>query len=124
MLSQTFAHRVKEAREAKGMAQYDVAQALGLRGVTTVWRWEKAEAFPSVDTIERLSEVLGQPAHWFFQEESNTGATASATSKPDSTDAPKVNELAPARKGRRKLSGRPGAPIWLAPTICELPLAV
>lgn len=66
MLSERFAARLKYARGRKKLSQFDVAVALGVKGTATVYKWEKGDFFPGLDTVEKLGNLLGVDPHWFF----------------------------------------------------------
>lgn len=54
----TFAERLKKAREAKGLSQADLADAVGVRA-QQIWRYEAGRAIPdNYERVEKLAEVL------------------------------------------------------------------
>lgn len=57
--------RIKSARRAKGLRQFDLAGYLGVNRVT-VTVWELGQVAPRNDHLSKLSEVLGQPVTWFL----------------------------------------------------------
>ena len=53
----TFALRIKELREEKGLSQAKLAQALGI-GVGSVGMWESTSEIPPVKKLLRISEFF------------------------------------------------------------------
>lgn len=58
--------RIKSARDAAQLSQYQLAQAIGVTP-NTIWRYEHGEMRPRGDVIVRLAEKLGRPVEWFYQ---------------------------------------------------------
>lgn len=52
--------RIRDAREAKGWLQKDLARACHVEPVT-VSRWERGVTAPDLNTIERIAAALDQP---------------------------------------------------------------
>lgn len=50
--------KIRALREAKGLSQRELADALGL-DQTTVSAWERGVAEPTVFNLRRLADVLG-----------------------------------------------------------------
>lgn len=55
--------KIRQAREAKGWSQYDLADELNTNA-GTVSRWEGG-AFPKRIGLPRIAEALGKPVEWF-----------------------------------------------------------
>ena len=53
----TFGKRLKEAREAKGLSQKELAQEIGSIN-TVIGRYEKDKMKPSIDVVKKLAEKL------------------------------------------------------------------
>lgn len=49
---------IKQAREAAGLKQHEVAQRVGV-SQSSVCAWEKGEAYPSAENLIKLADVLG-----------------------------------------------------------------
>lgn len=56
---------LRAARDAKGLTQREVAQAIGTEGFQ-VSRWEKGRVRPNDVTLARLAEALDVEFVWFF----------------------------------------------------------
>lgn len=63
---------LREAREASGLTQSDLARALGI-SPQSVQQWEKGVSAPKIDRLSAVASVLGIPV------EALTGNTAAAT---------------------------------------------
>ena len=48
---------MRSAREAKGLTQYDIADAMGVR-MQSVWRWEHGQQRPLRDQAQAIAELL------------------------------------------------------------------
>ncbi len=55
---------IQEAREAKGMTQRQLADAIG-SSFWAVSSWERGVRMPAADTFQRLARVLGVPMEQF-----------------------------------------------------------
>lgn len=53
-------HRLKEAREQRGLAQKDVADLIGLPDSHTVGRWERGESLPQPHYRQKLTQLFGK----------------------------------------------------------------
>ena len=51
---------LRAIRRAKGLSQKDLSSLLD-KDQTTISKWEKEKAKPSIDTMEKLSQVLKVP---------------------------------------------------------------
>lgn len=60
--------RLREAREANGLSQRDLADKLGLK-VAIVSHWETGRRLPSLDVLVRLCEVLNRTPEFFLVED-------------------------------------------------------
>lgn len=49
---------IKQAREAAGLKQYEVARRLGI-SQSSVSAWEKGEAYPAAENLIKLADILG-----------------------------------------------------------------
>lgn len=61
-----FSSRIKQAREQRGITQKMLAIKLGI-AQTTVSGWENGAKRPSVDTIVRLSQILGVTTDYLLE---------------------------------------------------------
>ena len=61
-----FSNRIKEARERQKMTQKMLALRLGI-AQTTVSGWENGSKRPSVDTIVRISDILGVSTDYLLE---------------------------------------------------------
>lgn len=59
------ANRIRELRQAAGMSQEDIANALGI-ATNTVSRWETSTYKPSIDDLEKLARHLKTSVLEFF----------------------------------------------------------
>ena len=62
--------KLAKLRRRKGLSQEDLAELLGVTRVT-VARWETGKLVPGTSSILKLSEVLGVPPSYFFEEETS-----------------------------------------------------
>jgi Zn-dependent peptidase ImmA (M78 family)/DNA-binding XRE family transcriptional regulator len=60
------AARLVQARAARGVSQTALAQIIG-RAPATVYKWESGDHFPELESLERISQVLGMPTAWFLK---------------------------------------------------------
>lgn len=51
---------IKQARDNLSMSQKTLAMLLGVQ-TQTVWRWEKGEHEPSLETIQKIAALLKTP---------------------------------------------------------------
>ena len=63
----TFGKKLKDAREAKGLSQQELAKAIGSIN-TVIGRYERDEMKPSIDVVKRLSEELGTTVGYLIGE--------------------------------------------------------
>lgn len=61
----SFGKRVIEAREAKGMTQTELADALGVRP-HVMWRYESDSSQPKPERLEKLAKLLGVSTSWLL----------------------------------------------------------
>jgi ribosome-binding protein aMBF1 (putative translation factor) len=52
------AHRVRDLREAAGLSQAEVAERMGTKQ-PSIARIERAEAWPKIETLQKLARVFG-----------------------------------------------------------------
>jgi repressor LexA len=57
----TFAERLVQAREAKGLNRKRAADLLGV-SLSTVYTWENGERFPHITLLPQIAKMLGVPA--------------------------------------------------------------
>ncbi len=63
-MPKTGAMLLREAREAAGLSQKQLAIRLECISESTVKRWEYGESHPESADIERIGEILGDPTLW------------------------------------------------------------
>lgn len=51
--------RLKKAREAKGLTQKELSEAVGKKSVKSVSEWEQGKQTPPVDTLRLICKALG-----------------------------------------------------------------
>lgn len=49
---------LQRIRESKGISRSDLAKQMNV-GINTVWRWEKGQRIPDLETIQVLRTLLG-----------------------------------------------------------------
>ena len=100
-LKQAIGARVKIARNARGFSQSNLAEKID-RTKETISNIERAQSAPTIETLERLSNVLGVPMKEFFE-----GYDSPSTNKKhlelemeirESLQALTINELKIAKK--------------------------
>ena len=91
---QTFGEQLTAARKAKGMTQEALAQAAAVTR-QTVSSWERGRTIPDLDTIRRLSGILGADLIRAVEGQSATPVVDSI--------APPEGQDAPAAAGRRQI---------------------
>lgn len=65
MEKQLFAERLKNAREASGMSQNQMASRIGVTAAT-IASWEKAENAPRANRMQMLASLLNVPLLWLL----------------------------------------------------------
>lgn len=55
-------HRLRSAREQRGLSHKDVAELIGLPDSHTVGRWERGESFPQPHYRQKLAHLFGKDA--------------------------------------------------------------
>ncbi len=63
----SFGKKLREAREAKGLSQKDLAAKIGSVH-TVIGRYERDEMKPSIDVVKRLAEELGTTVGYLLGE--------------------------------------------------------
>ncbi len=63
----TFGKKLREAREAQGLSQQELAKKIGSVH-TVIGRYERDEMKPSVDVVKALAEALGTTAGYLLGE--------------------------------------------------------
>ncbi len=48
---------LQKIREAKGFSRSDLAKRVNV-GINTIWRWEKGQRVPDLETIKILAQIL------------------------------------------------------------------
>lgn len=61
------ADRIKEAQEASGLANADLARAVGVH-LRLLQKWRAGTVTPSMENLAKLSRVLDRPLSWFFED--------------------------------------------------------
>lgn len=51
--------QIRKAREAAGLSQQGLAEAVGIKEQSAISRWESGEHAPTVDALQRLADALG-----------------------------------------------------------------
>ena len=64
-----FKDRLREAREAAGLDQSDVAKLIGNLSNTSISNYENGTSFPKTEILFKLFEVLGTTPNFLFQDE-------------------------------------------------------
>ncbi len=57
--------RIVEARKAAGLSQRELGLAVG-SATRTVQSWETSQRIPRTGTLERIAQVTGRSAAWFY----------------------------------------------------------
>jgi len=65
-LKQVIGVRLKAARNSHGLSQSELAEKID-RTKETISNIERARSAPTIDTLERLSKILGVPMQEFFE---------------------------------------------------------
>ena len=68
LASMAIGDRIKEAREAAGLKQKDLAKLMGVEGAS-VSQWESGGTTPDMSRLPRLAEVLKRPQSFFVEPE-------------------------------------------------------
>ena len=91
---QNFGEQLTAARKAKGMTQEALAQAAAVTR-QTISSWERGRTLPDVDSVRRLSSILGVE---FMQLDEGQNAVPAVEAMPEV-----AGETAPAAAGKRQL---------------------
>lgn len=69
---QQLGEQIKKAREAKGLSQMDLAEAVGLAHPQSISNYERGIEDPPLHRLRRIAEATAQPISYFTdtQEES------------------------------------------------------
>lgn len=54
-----FKDKIRYYRRLKGISQRTLADKLGYKSFTTIQKWEDGTASPSIDTAQKVTEILG-----------------------------------------------------------------
>lgn len=65
MSIKNFGEKLKSARLYKGMSQRSLGLALGLSD-KTISSYESERSYPSLEILERISEILNKPVEYFI----------------------------------------------------------
>jgi transcriptional regulator with XRE-family HTH domain len=60
-----FGERMRQAREKKGMTQYELADVLNVNQIT-ISTWERGTREPSIETIRKISITLNCSLDFLF----------------------------------------------------------
>lgn len=63
-LSSKLSHRLRLAREKRGISRRDLAARLGGDKYSTLSKIEEGDSMPGIDTVELLARALGVSAGW------------------------------------------------------------
>lgn len=66
-VKQLIAHRVREAREERGMSQVELSRRAEMSN-STILRWENEENLPPIDKLLRVADVLDRDLAYFLQD--------------------------------------------------------
>ena len=91
---QNFGEQLTAARKAKGMTQEALAQAAAVTR-QTISSWERGRTLPDVDSVRRLSSILGVE---FMQLDEGQNAVPAVEAMPEV-----AGETAPAAAGKRQI---------------------
>lgn len=91
---QTFGEQLTAARKAKGMTQEALASAAAVTR-QTISSWERGRTIPDIDTVRRLSEILGVD---LIQTDAEQSAAPAAEAAPETGEP-----TAPAAAGKRPI---------------------
>jgi transcriptional regulator with XRE-family HTH domain len=58
--------KIKQAREARGWGQHELAEAIGVEPAT-ISRWENGIHSPRAALVPKIAKALGRPTEWFQQ---------------------------------------------------------
>jgi len=83
--------KIRAAREACGLSQQALADAIGAKSHQNVYNYERGDREPSFEVLERIAAATGKPLAWFFQDEDAAPAPAeNPTPQPDMPSAPAI----------------------------------
>jgi len=61
--------RVRAAREACGLSQQALADAIGAKSHQNIYNYERGYREPKFEVLERIAAATNMPLTWFFQDE-------------------------------------------------------
>lgn len=70
------AQRVRQAREDRGWTREQLAEALGLQAVQTIWKYETCRLAISATMLYRLADALGIPVETLVKDKEPTTVEA------------------------------------------------
>jgi len=65
-LKESFGRRLKQLREERGIKQDALAEAVGVSDSRIIRFWERGDAGPEFDNLEKLAQALGVPVWQLF----------------------------------------------------------
>ncbi|MDY6065301.1 MAG: helix-turn-helix transcriptional regulator [Finegoldia sp.] len=65
-INNTKTEKLKEERIKNGLTYSDMAEKLGYKSKTSYMNIEKGFVNPSIDTMNKISEILKKPVQYFF----------------------------------------------------------
>ena len=103
--------RIKEARLKKNMKIVDVAREAKITS-SMISQVERSVISPSIDTLRKISEVLGVPISHFFETSDDNGNSGDQTNSTDMSPEFRVSPVVTANK-RKVLSPSSGVTFYL-----------
>lgn len=80
------AHRIKEARDTKGLSDAALANRVGVK-LKTYQNWETGKTEPRANKLQMLAGVLGVPLLWLIQGAAEHDPVVDQTSRLDQLEA-------------------------------------
>ncbi|CAK7002853.1 helix-turn-helix transcriptional regulator [Tissierella sp.] len=62
-----FTERLKDARKINRISFRKMAKMLGYKSPSSYMYIERGDVQPTIETINKISEILGQPVEYFFK---------------------------------------------------------
>ncbi len=62
-----FTERLKDARKINHISFRKMAKMLGYKSPSSYMYIERGDVQPTIETINKISEILGQPVEYFFK---------------------------------------------------------
>lgn len=95
----TVGHRLRQAREAKGLSRPDVLKAVDL-SITTLGSWERDQNVPDGPIVAKLAPLYGVTTDWIWGVTDQHGGPAYPGPAPPKGPGP--DEEDPPQNGRRR----------------------